>query len=43
MTDEQLQRRINRQLDVTGIKDKAIIVLAIALGVLILWAYVVST
>lgn len=43
MTDEQLQRRINRQLDATGIKDKAIIVFAIALGVLILWAYVVST
>lgn len=43
MTDEQIQRRINRQLDVDGIKDKAVIVIAVLLGVLILWAYVVST
>ena len=43
MTDEQFQRRINREFDVDGIKDKAVIVIAVLLGVLVLWAYAVST
>lgn len=43
MTDEQLQRRINRQFDVDSIKSKAALIFAGLLGISILLAYVVST
>lgn len=42
MTDEQLQRRINRQFDVDSIKSFAALVCAFLLGVVILVAYLVS-
>jgi len=43
MTDEQLQRRINRDFHPADLADKAVGVFALALSAALFWACVVAT